>query len=148
GYFDSVGGVLRGNIAKLGSGGSIDHGWALPTDGIVEVLHYGADGWLYVGGSFTQVGGYPHHRLARVSPTGNGLADAAWNPSPNVTPLDIVIGADAAYVCGFFTQIGGQTRMGLAKVSLTGSGQVDPAWKDRKSTRLNSSHVKTSYAVF
>lgn len=128
GRFDSVGGLLRGNIAKLSYGGWIDHDWALPTDGIVEVLHYGADGWLYVGGSFTQVGGYPHHRLARVSPTGNGLADAAWNPSPNETPLDIVIGADAAYVCGFFTQIGGQTRMGLAKVSLTGSGQVDPAW--------------------
>src|SRR5690606_40486196 len=25
---------------------------------------------------------------------------------------------------------------------------LSPAWKDRKSTRLNSSHVKISYAVF
>src|SRR5690625_5399879 len=27
-------------------------------------------------------------------------------------------------------------------------GSIDVAWKDRKSTRLNSSHVAISYAVF
>src|SRR5436309_11252519 len=32
-------------------------------------------------------------------------------------------------------------------VELTGN-PADPLWRDRKSTRLNSSHVKISYAVF
>src|SRR5436309_5993725 len=33
--------------------------------------------------------------------------------------------------------------------SATATGEVVPAWKkDRKSTRLNSSHAKNSYAVF
>src|SRR5690606_41541813 len=33
-------------------------------------------------------------------------------------------------------------------LAMASAAQPDAAWRDRKSTRLNSSHVKISYAVF
>src|SRR2546426_5080781 len=54
----------------------------------------------------------------------------------------LVINGTNLFIGGLFSTVSGVTRTNLAKVSTLGSGQ------DRKSTRLNSSHLVISYAVF
>src|SRR5439155_16275186 len=46
------------------------------------------------------------------------------------------------------TPFGGVADFSSARSAATGSVANWPEWRDRKSTRLNSSHVAISYAVF
>src|SRR5690606_41469781 len=41
-----------------------------------------------------------------------------------------------------------ETKFGKENITSGAASDIDQATKDRKSTRLNSSHVKISYAVF
>ncbi len=87
-------------------------------------------GAVYVGGSFDQVGGQRRRYLAKLPSTGSGAADSDWDPSPNSTVEDLLIGSDGSiYASGWFTSIGGEPRGSLALPSTTGTGSVDPDWQ-------------------
>ena len=132
GAFDSVAGLLRFNIAKIDAGGSVNMNWSLPADSAVGNLHVGNDGWLYAAGNFSQIGAYLRKGIARMALSGNGLADATWDPAPD-SPHDhsiyqLSLSEDWVYVCGWFHSVGALSIEMLARVSRTGNGGADPDW--------------------
>src|SRR5688500_1323635 len=52
GEFDQVGGVARGNLARIGVDGAVDANFGVVADGAVFALARGADGAVYGGGAF------------------------------------------------------------------------------------------------
>ena len=75
-----IGAAARKNLAKIpGSGSGVaDAAWALDPDSSVYALATDDDGHVFVGGSFTAIGGSSHFHLAKLSASGSGAADAAW----------------------------------------------------------------------
>jgi hypothetical protein len=140
GDFSAIGGQARAGLAELSTGGigaanatwNPDAQLAGVTSRYVDALTLDGSN-LYVGGAFSSIGGQPRMDLARVSTSGSGAADPAWNPAePPGTftssqgEAAAVLGSDV-YVGGLFSSIGGQPREGLAALSIT-TGDADPAW--------------------
>src|SRR5690349_14167602 len=78
---------------------------------------------------------YPMDHLIDTSSTGG-----AWTGSLIITVIALII---ALVALGTATRVWGQTKRRTDDVP-----RGDPERRDRKSTRLNSSHVESSYAVF
>ncbi len=105
----------------------------------VDSLALSPDGGrLYVGGTFTTIGGISRSGLAAVD-TATGAVDATWNPAPDTaaatdtTPARTVAalataGDGRVFVGGSFTHLGATAVTGLAVVSPTGTGALDAAW--------------------
>jgi hypothetical protein len=142
GFFSSIGGQTLASVAKLSSTGTgaADATWnanasnALLGYASISALAFDpVSDMLVVGGTFTAIGGQARNNLARLSTSGVGAADAAWNPDAGTYPYDYVspLLVDASgnvYAAGSFTTIGGQARSHLAKISGSGAGVVDPTW--------------------
>ncbi|HEY6762668.1 MAG TPA: hypothetical protein VI318_24415 [Baekduia sp.] len=108
--------------------GVVDATWnPAPSTG-VNALATGPDG-LYVGGAFTTIGGQSRNGLAKLSLTGTGAADPAWNPDVSDGPgvQALALAGDDLYVGGGFAHVGGQAHYGAAKVASSGTGAVS-AW--------------------
>lgn len=72
--------------------GEPDPGWAsLVEGGRVSVVASGDDGNLYLGGTFTHVGGFERTGLARLS-ADDGMPDSTWNPAPIGLVFAIALG--------------------------------------------------------
>jgi len=80
GYFDSIGGASRPGFARLLSNGDNDATFNanLSGDSYVSSLALQADGKIIAGGVFTNVGGFAHVNLVRL--TTNGVPDSTFNP--------------------------------------------------------------------
>lgn len=131
GSFGRVGGVVRGRLAKLSARGTgvIDANWNPSADGAVAALAVDAAGDVFVGGSFTAIGGLPRQRLAKLSGSGTGTVDANWTPSADKDVATLAIDAAGdVYVGGEFGSIDGQPRARIARLSGRGDGAPDPAW--------------------
>lgn len=127
GRFDSVAGQARQNIAKVKSNGVLESDWNLPSDGQVEALHLGGDGWLYAAGTFRQIGARARTGVARLSPTNDGLADEQWHPDPSGDVYDLSLDEHGmVYLAGDFTAVESWPRAGLARILPT--GHVDAGW--------------------
>lgn len=126
GQFVSINGVLRSNIAKRLSDGTLDPNWHPSIDGTVAALAVDGDGNVYAGGEFTHTDGYFRRNLVKISPAGSVVAD--WDPSPDGLVQTVLVGtAGEAFVGGWFDNIGGLARSKLAKISVS-SGTADPQW--------------------
>src|SRR5690625_7094639 len=83
-------------------------------------------------------------------PSATALHSSSWRRELSVAAV-VVIVATLVNLCLYLTgRVAGATlrldpAVGPADHQITAP---DVAWKDRKSTRLNSSHVAISYAVF
>ncbi|MBO9661639.1 delta-60 repeat domain-containing protein [Dokdonella sp.] len=137
GNFSSVNGTPRSYLAKLRPDGTLDPTWNPAPDnsggslsfGTVSALAADAAGDVYVGGTFTHIGGQARQNLAKLSGSGSGAADAEWNPSADGYVRALALDRDGAlYAGGGFGRIGGQSRASLAKLSATAAGTVDPLW--------------------
>jgi uncharacterized delta-60 repeat protein len=131
GAFNSIGGQGIARLAKLSAGGSgtIDTAWVPAPDNRVDALALSGDGQLFVGGVFTSIGGQSRNRIARLSASGTGAADPAWNPSSSGAVTAIARRANGdVYVGGTFTSIGGASRLNLARLAGTGAGAADAGW--------------------
>lgn len=151
GAFLSMGGLARSYIAKLsGSGvGAVDANWNPGADNQVRTLVIDGSGNVYAGGWFGVIGGQARMRLAKLSASGSGAADAAWNPSPNGIVDSLAFdGVSSIYVGGFFTDIGGQDRANIAKVTTVGVGAADPAWNPSSNSLVRAIAVDGSGHVF
>jgi len=127
GRFDSVAGNARQNIAKVKRNGLLDDEWNIPANERVEALQLGDDGWLYVAGAFTQIGGRGRRGIARLSPINDGMADEQWHPDPNGTVYDFSLDEHGmVYLAGDFTGLESWPRAGLARILPVGS--VDAGW--------------------
>ena len=130
GEFTNFGGVARNRLAKLSTIGSDtpDPNWDPNADNGVDALVVN-NGSVFVGGvAFTHVGGASRARLAKISATGSGAADPAWQADTNGDGVGgLVVNGGQLYATGHFTVIGGVARNCIARLSLT-SGAVDPTW--------------------
>ena len=131
GYFHGITGTVRNGLAKFLPDGSLDPTWnpGIPYNfsQSVHALALDGSGNLYVGGSFTTIGGQALARLAKVSTTGTGVVDTSWNPAPdNAVAALTYDGAGNLFVGGSFANIGGVARNGVAKLS--SAGVVDANW--------------------
>jgi hypothetical protein len=88
------------------------------TNGRVNAVAY-LGGTVYIGGSFTTVGGQPRNRLAAFDAASGTLA--AWNPNANgvVRTLKVSPAGTRVYVGGDFSAVGGAARSRLAALSPT-----------------------------
>ena len=113
----------RGGLFNIFSG---DASPLLPqvNGAILSAISDGAGGW-YVGGLFTQMGGFARTNLAHILP--DLTVDTNWSPNPfgyvELTQRSgvyaLLRGSNALYVAGIFTNIAGVTRSNLAALNLT-----------------------------
>ena len=151
GKFESIGGQSRRSLAKLsGTGnGVVDALWNPECVGTVDSLATDAFGNIYAGGSFFAVGGQIRTNIAKLSATGNGSADALWNPSPDSPVSTIALdGSGHVYVGGYFQQIGGANRNYLAKLSANDQGNADPTWNPNPNSWVNAVAIDPTGNVF
>ena len=98
-------------------------------DAPVEAIALQADGKILVGGTFTNIGGQPRNRIARLDPA-TGLADS-FNPNANGLVDVIVVQADGKILVGGdfngTNSIGGQTRNRIARLDAT-TGLADSSF--------------------
>ncbi len=135
GRFSSVGGVARGNIARLNADGSLDAAWMdgvaeTGTNGIVNAMLVQPDGMILISGQFTQVNNTPCGRLARLEPHGsldNSFLYTA-EPGANGMVLALALQIDGKVLAGGdFTTMNGTARPYLAR--LNRNGTVDTSFQ-------------------
>jgi hypothetical protein len=104
--------------------------WNPNVSGVVRALT--VDGsWVYVGGSFTKIGGHKHARVARVNAT-SGAVDNSFNPVVNSAVKAVAVGGSTLYVGGKFTVANGQAYSNLAAFD-TATGALRAAWHPQAS---------------
>jgi hypothetical protein len=128
GFFESVNGFPRSNLARLKPDGSVDQTWnPSPPNNTVSILALDGTGDLFVAGYFTSIGGEPIASLAKLSTT-DASVDVTWNPAPDGQVDSLVYDGTYLFVGGEFANIGGQSRNYLAKLDPTGAGLADETW--------------------
>jgi len=149
GYFDSINGVPRRNIAKVRADGTLDPDWNPSADQRVSALAVGTDGSVYAGGSFSTIGGRARSRLAKISPNGAGVVNALWAPGADGDVAALAIDSlGNVYVGGSFASIRGIPRSNLAKLSSTGTGTVDAAWNPSPSAAVNTLAIDAADSLY
>jgi hypothetical protein len=130
GFFSSVNGLARNNLARINVDGSVDTAWTPDPDGYVHALAVTSDA-VFAGGAFGAIGGEFRNGLAKLSLLGNGSADPNWDPaaqSGSISVSVLTVGDPYLYVGGQFDSLGGLVGSSIARVELTGSGTADPLW--------------------
>jgi hypothetical protein len=110
--------VPRANLAAFSvSTGEVLTGWRSDVGGAVLAMTTDQNS-LWVGGSFTRIGGQTHNRVAKVSLT-TGTPDAGFtaNANGNVRALDVA--ANTLYAGGTFSTMNSATATRLAKLDAT-----------------------------
>lgn len=131
GWFTHMGGMSRARIAKLAGGGTgaTDVDWDPSADDRVTSLVVNEAGDVYAGGWFLRIGGQARARIAKLSSSGSGVADAIWDASASWPVNALALDGDGnVFAGGWFHGIGGQSREGLAKLSGIGIGAADAGW--------------------
>jgi hypothetical protein len=131
GDFATIGGQARSHIAKLAASGAgaADATWNPTADDTVHALALDASTSLYAGGAFTSIGGQLRGRIAKLSTSGTGAADAMWDPSADGDVRVIALDSTGAvYAGGNFENAGGGAHERLAKLSPTGTGAAIASW--------------------
>jgi hypothetical protein len=124
-----TGEVTRNRVAAF----NITTGALLPwnpnASGTVQAIAV-SGGTVYLGGSFTQVGGKGHQRLAAVD-TAGGAPIAAFKPTMNAEVLTLSLAGSDVYAGGMFTTVNGAAHTYLAALDATTTstpGALDPAF--------------------
>lgn len=127
GSIGSAGGQTRLNAAELRLGDATATAWNPGPNGLVWRILLDGDS-AYLGGSFTSVGGVPRQRLAKVSRSGVGAVDLAFQADADSEVRALLLGpAGTLYAGGTFTSISGLGRPGFARL-LRSTGAPDPDW--------------------
>lgn len=131
GYFTRIGSTGRSGLARVsGTGtGAVDATWNPGANNAITAMMLDGSGKLVVGGLFTQLGGLPLARLARVSTTGAGIPDAGWAGNVDGEVSDLARDSlGRIYASGWFQQVGGQSIRHLARIDPV-TGAPDIAWR-------------------
>jgi hypothetical protein len=132
GGFTTVGGIDRGRLAAVTADtGAVVENWTTTTsNNLVRALVTDSGDRLYVGGSFTRIGGKAVPRLAAVSQSTGVVATATTEPAfappmPSATIRALTLSDDGSmlYAGGGFSTIGGVARAGAAELD-TSTGAV------------------------
>jgi uncharacterized delta-60 repeat protein len=116
GFIFSLPGI-SGNMARLNTDGTVDTAFNPNVNGFVRSIAVQADGKILVGGAFTNVGGQPRNRIARLD-AATGAVDVSFDPNANNDVYTIAVQPDGQILLGgIFTSIGGQTRNRIARLN-------------------------------
>jgi hypothetical protein len=117
----TVDGVSKGSLIHILSSGALDPAFNAQGSGLVTSLALdGASGFLYVGGTFSSMGGQPRSNLAKIN-SGTGTADLSFNLAANATVSALLLdSAGGLLVGGAFTTVAGVPRTRTAKVTTGG----------------------------
>ncbi|PWU09214.1 MAG: hypothetical protein C5B50_27820 [Verrucomicrobia bacterium] len=128
-----------------------DAGWNVTNSpaGLAALLV--TNGYIFAGGSFTNIGGQAISALARFSTSGGGAVDTSWNENLTSFSGTPSVSALAAYssnlfVGGTFDLIGGQVRRGLAKAN-SSSGAVDSTWDPIGANSIGTNGFANVYSL-
>jgi len=148
GWFGIIGGQARNYIARLNADGSLDASFnpsasgdsnSIVWEAEVYCLAVQADGKILVGGAFTNLGGQPRNRIARLN--ADGSLDTSFNPNANWRVHSLWVQADGKILIGGdFTAVGGQTRNHIARLNADGS--LDASFNPNANGRINSIAVQ------
>lgn len=131
GDFDTISGAPRSGLARYswaGGAGTLDPDWNPQPAGDVLALAPAADGSVYVGGQFSQIGGEARANIAKLSSEGTGAAVTTWNAAANERVFALALAPTGdVYAGGAFTDIGGLPYKFLARLS-GASGVADAVW--------------------
>ncbi len=117
GTFSMVGDSSRWGLAHIDSAGNVT-AWDPHVFGPVYTIYKQGD-VIYLGGSFTQVGGFPRNNLAAVSATSGDILN--WVNNCNGTVNAISGDNSQLIIAGGFSTIGGLARQRLAAIDMSGS---------------------------
>jgi uncharacterized delta-60 repeat protein len=100
GYFKTLGGVLRKNLARLNSDNTIDSSFAPNVNGTVLAIAVQSDGKIIIGRLFTSVGGTNRGGIARLN--SDGSLDSGFNAEigGNGFIYDIAVQTDGKILIG------------------------------------------------
>jgi hypothetical protein len=122
GSFINIGGAGRNRIAQLSSGSNTaDPTWNPNSSATVYQLQILDGSTLFArfsDGANTTIGGQVRNYLAKISRTGTGLADAAWNANVPTRVLSYAITGSDLYIAGEFLTVNSIARRYIAKLSL------------------------------
>ncbi len=104
--------------------GAIDRAFAPRVSGVVRTVLGGADGSVYLGGTFFTLNGQSSRNLVNVS-LATGVRTAFRAPAFNGAINDLGLAGDRLFVAGIFSTVGGVSHRGLATVK-AGTGALDP----------------------
>jgi hypothetical protein len=131
GDYDTIGGAPRSGLARYswtGGVGTLDPDWNPQPVGSVLALAPAADGSVFVGGQFSQIGGQARANIAKLAGEGTGAAVAIWNASANERVFALALAPTGdVYAGGAFTDIGGLPLTFLARLS-GATGVADAVW--------------------
>jgi uncharacterized delta-60 repeat protein len=107
-------------LHRVNADGSVDASFTVTHDGAVNSIAVQTDGRIFVGGTFTTIGGGNHANFAALTSTGavDTAATPAANTGPNGAVNAITIQADGKLViAGLFNKVGNLGRFGLARLA-------------------------------
>ena len=120
GWFSTVNGESRQNIARLNADGTLDAGFAPDTDGAVCALALQPDGAIVVGGYFGTLGGAAALCVGRLS--ANGMLDTGFVASADNEVETLAVQADGRIIVGgAFGTLDGESRACLGRLNADGS---------------------------
>src|SRR5205814_5250852 len=127
GFFVSIGGEMRGRIARLDPTTGLADSFDPNANGEIESIAVQTDGKILAGGAFTSIAGQTRNHIARLNGT-TGAADS-FDPNANDFVLSIAVQADGKILAGGYfngtNSIGGQTRNRIARLDPT-TGSAHP----------------------
>ncbi|MGI9197626.1 MAG: delta-60 repeat domain-containing protein, partial [Candidatus Nanopelagicales bacterium] len=112
-------GAATGGLASLAADDSTLNRSFPAVVGLVKTIVTDPSGGVYIGGTFSRVGGLARTGLARVLP--DGTVDSAWAPvlSTGWSVLAMTLVDDTLYVGGSFTTINAEGRQNIAALNAT-----------------------------
>jgi uncharacterized delta-60 repeat protein len=130
--------VARHGIVRLNPDGTLDTGFDPNANSGLESIAVQADGKILVGGAFTNIGGQPRNRIARLDAT-TGAAELSFDPNAlGGDVFAITLQPDGKILAGGdFTAIGGQPRNFVARLDAT-TGAADMSFDPNASQSVTS----------
>jgi Domain of unknown function (DUF5122) beta-propeller len=133
-----TGGLSRLARVTMSGPGEIDETWyPAVLNGEVDALAASGSA-LFIGGTFTMIGGDFRSGLAKTTTTAPATLDATWKPEPSLGVVKaLALSGSDLFVGGQLGTIGGQDRQSLAKVATTGAGVADATWDPNEQGLVN-----------
>ena len=128
--------VVRNHAAAINVATGALLQWNPNANGVVQAIAVNGT-TVYLGGSFTQVGGKAHPRLAAVNPT-TGVVNASWKPSADAQVMTLTLNSGILYVGGQFTTVNTASHPYLAALVAT-TGAIAPSFKGTADAAVTAS---------
>lgn len=134
GCFSQVNSTNRNFLARVSTSGTgtLDASWNPSPNGGCTLGLSVSNNHVYAAGAFTQVGGLPLSRIARMSKVGAGAPDPSWAPSSDgvFTYTLTETASGNVLLGGDFVKMSGQFHPGLVRVSANGTPLTPNLWSE------------------